>query len=151
MSGRFPGAPDVAAFWSNLRNGVESIAWFSDDELARSGIAPALLANPSYVKAGGMIEGMGLFISFLFQTFPYERLLLDMPAFNVPLVEACTPLVSHEGAISDYFSYGGRTWDRCFLSIRRTAWEPAAVAFFDDAPSALTSTRDPAGAGAAPR
>lgn len=86
---------------------------------------------------GGMTEGMGLFVSFLFQTFPYERLLLDMPAFNVPMVAACAPLVTFEGAISDYFSYGGRRWDRCFLSIHRSAWEPAAQAFFDDQPTAI--------------
>jgi hypothetical protein len=81
---------------------------------------------------GGMIEGMGLFVSFLFQTFPYGRLLLDMPAYNLPLVDACAPLVTHEGTIPDFFSHAGRYWDRCFLSIQRGAWEPAAEAFFDD-------------------
>ncbi|HEX6292070.1 MAG TPA: SDR family NAD(P)-dependent oxidoreductase, partial [Herpetosiphonaceae bacterium] len=33
MSGRFPGASSVEAFWENLRSGVESITVFSDDEL----------------------------------------------------------------------------------------------------------------------
>ena len=33
MAGRFPGADNVAAFWENLRNGVESITQFSDAEL----------------------------------------------------------------------------------------------------------------------
>ena len=30
MAGRFPGAKDVDQFWQNLRDGVESIEFFSD-------------------------------------------------------------------------------------------------------------------------
>ena len=33
MSGRFPGAQDIATFWRNLRNGVESVTFFTDDQL----------------------------------------------------------------------------------------------------------------------
>ena len=33
MAGRFPGAGGIEAFWENLRNGVESISFFSDEEL----------------------------------------------------------------------------------------------------------------------
>ena len=29
MAGRFPGAPDVDAFWQNLCNGVESVRFFN--------------------------------------------------------------------------------------------------------------------------
>ncbi|MGW3493182.1 beta-ketoacyl synthase N-terminal-like domain-containing protein, partial [Streptomyces sp. NPDC001020] len=25
MAGRFPGAPDIASFWRNIRDGVESV------------------------------------------------------------------------------------------------------------------------------
>ena len=31
---RFPGARDPAAFWENLKGGVESVSFFSDEELA---------------------------------------------------------------------------------------------------------------------
>ena len=33
MSGRFPGAPSIDQFWKNLCHGVESISFFSEDEL----------------------------------------------------------------------------------------------------------------------
>ena len=33
MAGRFPGAADVDQFWANLRDGVESIRPFTDEEL----------------------------------------------------------------------------------------------------------------------
>src|SRR6185295_13973329 len=42
MSGRFPGAADLAAFWSNLRAGVESIRPFTSAELAGSASAADL-------------------------------------------------------------------------------------------------------------
>ena len=52
INGRFPGAKDIESFWQNLRDGVESISWFTDEELLDSGVALDLLSNPNYVKAG---------------------------------------------------------------------------------------------------
>ena len=40
MAGRFPGAPNIDAFWNNLRNGVESITFFTDEQLLASGVSP---------------------------------------------------------------------------------------------------------------
>ena len=33
MAGRFPGAKNIDEFWQLLRNGVESVSFFSDEEL----------------------------------------------------------------------------------------------------------------------
>ena len=43
MTGRFPGAQTLEQFWHNIRNGVESITFFSDEELQALGIPAALL------------------------------------------------------------------------------------------------------------
>ena len=43
MSGRFPGAKNLEEFWQNLRDGVESITFFSDQEMESSGIDSAIL------------------------------------------------------------------------------------------------------------
>ena len=43
MSARFPGADSVDEFWRNLASGVESISFFSEDELKEFGIDPAIL------------------------------------------------------------------------------------------------------------
>ena len=61
MAGRFPGANNIDEFWQNLRDGVESISFFSDQELLSSGIAPALLHDPNYVKARGILTDIDLF------------------------------------------------------------------------------------------
>ena len=51
MSGRFPGAENINKFWQNLRDGVESISFLTDEELAASGVSEDLFKNPNYVKA----------------------------------------------------------------------------------------------------
>ena len=33
VAGRFPGAKNIEEFWRNLRDGVESISFFKEDEL----------------------------------------------------------------------------------------------------------------------
>ena len=72
MAGRFPGAKDLGTFWSNLREGVESIRFFTDRELADAGVEKALLDNPMYVKAKGLLDGVDLFDAAFFQYSPKE-------------------------------------------------------------------------------
>src|SRR5262249_9117876 len=72
MSGRFPGARNIAEFWQNLRDGRESIAFFSDEELASSDIDPAVLSDPNYVKARGVLEDAELFDASFFGFSPRE-------------------------------------------------------------------------------
>ena len=57
MAGRFPGARSVEEFWNNLRNGVESIVFFSDAELRASVARPDDLTDPDYVKARFLLGG----------------------------------------------------------------------------------------------
>ncbi|HSF41489.1 MAG TPA: polyketide synthase, partial [Thermoanaerobaculia bacterium] len=77
LSGRFPGAPDLETFWDNLRNGVEAISFFTDEELREAGVDPALLADPRYVKAKGILPGCEMFDPAFFGFTPREAELLD--------------------------------------------------------------------------
>ncbi|HZF07303.1 MAG TPA: amino acid adenylation domain-containing protein [Thermoanaerobaculia bacterium] len=77
MAGRFPGARDIEAFWCNLRAGVESITHFSDAELISSGFAPELLANPNFVKAKPMLDGVDRFDAAFFHYAPREAEIMD--------------------------------------------------------------------------
>ena len=77
MSGRFPGANSVARFWQNLRDGVESIRFFSDDELVRSGIDRSALDLPNLVKARGVLDDVDLFDANFFGFTPREADILD--------------------------------------------------------------------------
>lgn len=53
LAGRFPGAPDIRTFWNNLKQGIESITFFTDEELEKAGISSTLIQDPRYVKAKG--------------------------------------------------------------------------------------------------
>ncbi len=80
MAGRFPGAPDIDAFWENLKDGVESIRFFSDDELAESGMDGETISHPDFVNAGALLEDKEKFDAFFFGYIPAEAELMDPQA-----------------------------------------------------------------------
>jgi acyl transferase domain-containing protein/acyl carrier protein len=77
MSGRFPGARSLAEFWRNLRDGVESISFFTEDELIAERIDPASVRDPAYVRAKGVLEGVEMFDAAFFGFTPREAALMD--------------------------------------------------------------------------
>lgn len=77
MAGRFPGARNLEAFWRNLRDGVESITFFSEQELLDEGIDAALLNDPSYVKAACMLDDIEFFDAAFFGYSPREAEMMD--------------------------------------------------------------------------
>src|ERR1700755_826668 len=76
-AGRFPGAGNVEEFWRNLREGVESISFFTDEELLDAGVPPALLDDPNYVRAGGTLDDVELFDASFFNYTPREAEIMD--------------------------------------------------------------------------
>ena len=70
MSGRFPGAPNVATFWQNIREGREAIRFFTDDELLAAGERPELLRDPAYVKACRQLADIDKFDAAFFGICP---------------------------------------------------------------------------------
>lgn len=77
MSGRFPGAKNLDEFWQNLRDGVESISFFSEQELIDAGIDPVMVRHPNYVKAGAVLEDVDLFDASFFGLSNREASVLD--------------------------------------------------------------------------
>jgi len=77
MSGRFPGAPDIASFWSNLRDGVEAARELSQSELEAAGVEPDLLRDPRYVRTGVVLEDVDRFDAPFFGLTPREAELMD--------------------------------------------------------------------------
>ena len=77
MSGRFPGATTIDQFWQNLRDGVESITRFDDDELLAAGVDPQDLRDPDYVKARPVLDQVDQFDASFFGYSPREAELTD--------------------------------------------------------------------------
>jgi acyl transferase domain-containing protein/acyl carrier protein len=78
MSGRFPGAKDIDQLWNNLVESKESIRFFTDDELLEAGIEKAVLENPNYVKANGILDHIEEFDADFFGMNPREVYLMDV-------------------------------------------------------------------------
>ncbi|MFK7804318.1 MAG: SDR family NAD(P)-dependent oxidoreductase [Anaerolineae bacterium] len=74
---RLPGAPNPEKYWQNLRDGVESIRHFTDEELREAGVSEKLIQHPNYVKAGAPLEGMDQFDPTFFNMRPREALVMD--------------------------------------------------------------------------
>lgn len=88
MACRLPGANNPGEFWRNLCGGVESIRFFSAAELLAAGAAPSDVANPRYVRAAPVIEGVADFDAGFFGYSPREAALLD-PQQRLFLEVAC--------------------------------------------------------------
>lgn len=76
MAGRFPGAATIDQLWGNLCNNVESISWFSKEELG-PGVDAALRDDPDYVPARGIIEDADKFDAAFFGIGPQEAKVMD--------------------------------------------------------------------------
>ncbi len=101
MAGRFPGAADIDTFWSNLREGVESIRDFTDAELAATGADPS---EPGFVRAGAVMEGIEQFDAAFFGMSRREAELTD-PQHRV-FLECAWTAMEHAGYAPG--SYAGR-------------------------------------------
>ncbi|MEG4836966.1 type I polyketide synthase [Microcoleus sp. B9-D4] len=75
LSGRFPGADNIDAFWQNLLQGIESISFFSDEELEL--VERSVLSHPNYVKAGAVLPNIDKFDASFFGYSSKEAELID--------------------------------------------------------------------------
>lgn len=95
MAGRFPGAANIAQFWANIRGGLESIRPLSDEELAAAGVPPEQLADPAYVKACPVLEGVDQFDPRFFGLSPRDASVMD-PAHRL-FLEVAWEALEHAG------------------------------------------------------
>jgi amino acid adenylation domain-containing protein/non-ribosomal peptide synthase protein (TIGR01720 family) len=77
ISVRLPGAQTPEAFWRNLDHGVESISFFSDEELRVSALDPALVGLANYVPARAILPDLEQFDAAFFGMTPREAAILD--------------------------------------------------------------------------
>lgn len=74
---RLPGADGPEQLWRNLREGVESISFLTEEELRQAGVPPAVSSAPNYVRAHGVLEGSDLFDAGFFGYAPREAEVID--------------------------------------------------------------------------
>src|SRR5690349_14548158 len=119
MAGRYPGAKDLEQFWQNLRDGVESIKFFTDEELLAKGVAAEILADPNYVKAEAVLDDIEMFDATFFGFTPREASLID-PQHRLFLEQAWEALENAGSAAGERNSrtgvYAGESINSYLLS-----------------------------------
>jgi acyl transferase domain-containing protein/acyl carrier protein len=131
MTCRLPGARNIQEFWQNLCGGVESISFFPDQELLSAGADPAVLGDPNYVKASGVLQDIDLFDAGFFGFSPREAEITD-PQHRIFLECAWESLEDagydpdkYQGRISVYAGVGPNTYLLSNLYPERDAIESA--------------------------
>ena len=74
---RLPGAQNADAFWRNIEAGVESVRFFTPDELAAAGISREAAENPDYVPARAILGDVDKFDAAFFGYSPREAETMD--------------------------------------------------------------------------
>ncbi|CAG7606167.1 Alpha/beta fold hydrolase [Actinacidiphila bryophytorum] len=77
MAGRFPGAPDINAFWQNLKDGTDSLTVFTPDELRAKGVPEEVVTHPQWVAAAQLVADADAFDAEMWGIGQREALLMD--------------------------------------------------------------------------
>ncbi|WP_339225098.1 beta-ketoacyl synthase N-terminal-like domain-containing protein [Paenibacillus sp. FSL H8-0332] len=77
MSGKFPGADTIEAYWNLLIHGVSAVTQFSFEELREQGISPERLNHPDYVRAKPYLDNVYDFDASLFGYASWEAENMD--------------------------------------------------------------------------
>ena len=77
MACRFPGAPDIAAFWHQLEAGVDAVTDGRGNSGSWGELAADLPTEYAAYREGGFVDGIELFDSRFFRIAPIEARLMD--------------------------------------------------------------------------
>jgi acyl transferase domain-containing protein/thioesterase domain-containing protein/NAD(P)-dependent dehydrogenase (short-subunit alcohol dehydrogenase family)/acyl carrier protein len=112
MAAHLPGAPDVATYWANLREGIESIRSLTDAELIAAGESPARMVKANYVPTAATLDDFAHFDADFFGFSPKEAAIMDpqhrqfLEVAWQALENAAHPPENFDGAIGVYAGCG---------------------------------------------
>jgi len=99
----------TSAYNADMRNGHAAIAAakFNQDDHGRR-----------------MLEGAIVFIDYVFATWPFRKLYMEVPGYNIAqLRSGIGRLLAEEGRLVRHVWLNGRHWDLHVLALHRDAWE----------------------------
>lgn len=78
--------------------------------------------------AATTVEGLALFIDYLFTTFRLARIRAEIPEYNLPVLGGVVEsLCEIEGRRRDFYWHNGRAWDQVLIALPRDRWEQFVV------------------------
>ncbi len=134
MAARLPGARDLDAYWHNLVNGVGAVRSLDDAELRRGGFDARALADPSLVRAFGVLDDVDCFDAGYFGYAPARAEQLD-PQQRI-LLECAVTALEHAGYPGE--ALGGTIG--AYLATAQSTYRPQSSAEIANGFFALTSS-----------
>lgn len=122
----------VAAYQAEMSDGVCTIAFqrFIDDE-------PSDAADGERAR-GLMVEGLLVFIQFLFDHFRLRKIYAEVAGFNRDLFDhGIDHLFVEEGLLRRHYYYGDRFWDHKIYALYRERWDEVAAPYRGKWPDGL--------------
>ncbi|MBV1882891.1 MAG: SDR family NAD(P)-dependent oxidoreductase [Pseudomonadales bacterium] len=95
MACHLPGCLNTEEYWSNLRDGVESVKFYTDEELLAAGESAANLKDPHYVRAQPDLENYDRFDAAFWGFSPQDAAVTD-PAHRL-FLEVAYESLEHAG------------------------------------------------------
>lgn len=95
-------------------------------------LAVARLADTDHSTKA--IEGTIIFLNHVFTTWPFRKLYLETPQYNLDQFSSGSGrLLEEEARLRDHWYYDGRYWDHVVLSIWRSSWDERGPALLRSA------------------
>jgi acyl transferase domain-containing protein/thioesterase domain-containing protein/acyl carrier protein len=101
MAARLPDARTPAEYWQNLCDGVESVRFYTEEELLAEGVKRDVLLRPNYVRAGAPLQRMDLFDAEFFGFSPKEAAIMDPQ--HRQFLETCWEALEDAAHVPDQF------------------------------------------------
>lgn len=100
---------------------VGHVVAYSADPVARYAYVGAVFIPP-LTGTGIAANAVALFVRYLFHTFPFAKLYLEIPGYNWPqMASGEGTLFTVEGVLRDHFQYAGQLWHQYLCAIYRDA------------------------------
>jgi RimJ/RimL family protein N-acetyltransferase len=81
---------------------------------------------PEYAGSGEGAQAVAAFLRYLFHTFPFQKLYMEIPGFNWPQVRSGEGrLFQVEGVLRNHSYYAGRQWDEYLCAVYADSLKPA--------------------------
>jgi len=84
----------------------------------------AFVTSPEYVGTGLTLEGLALFVDYLFRLWPLRKLYAEAVEYNYSqFSRGSNRYFKREGILRDQLHYAARYWDVHVLALYRRDWE----------------------------
>jgi RimJ/RimL family protein N-acetyltransferase len=102
----------------------------------------AAIFDPAYEKAGWTLEATAILVAYLFESFPFRKLYLEVIEFNYERLASGAGSIFHvEGCSRDHEFHFGRYWHQYLLAIYRDEFAALLARLTPELHEALAARR----------